>query len=219
MVVVVDDSAGRDVEESRDGRALVVVRIFLLVCFHEGMDLEDGVHIILVECEVPAAYDTCRAKRIDDAFGNDFVQAQEVDCNRDAVCPWAVAGPDEAVTARLYRELALAAAKGGSELRLFIVVVFLSCYVEVRSVLSFAILLVDAVEARVGGLELGKVDRAGVHCAFHFYVRTCFADARVNDKVFDFFEIGHGMFLLRNKKLFAAGRKMGLKKPPPRAFI
>ena len=39
------------------------------------------------------------------------------------------------------------------------------------------------------------------------------------DKVFDFFEIGHGMFLLRNKKLFAAGRKMGLKKPPPRAFI
>lgn len=71
------------------------------------MDLEDGVHIILVECEVPAAYDTCRAKRIDDAFGNDFVQAQEVDCNRDAVCPWAVAGPDEAVTARLYRELAL----------------------------------------------------------------------------------------------------------------
>ena len=126
---------------------------------------------------------------------------------------------DEAVTARLYRELALAAAKGGSELRLFIVVVFLSCYVEVRSVLSFAVLLVDAVGARVGGLELGKVDRAGVHCAFHFYVRTCFADARVNDKVFDFFEIGHGMFLLRNKKLFAAGRKMGLKKPPPRAFI
>ena len=74
VVVIIDNSARCDINNGRNGAALIIMRIAFSLAFPQGMNLQNRVNAVGIKGEEPITNNTGRTQGIDNPLGNHLIK-------------------------------------------------------------------------------------------------------------------------------------------------